>query len=189
MKISVINKKGGVGKTPLAFSIAKDLGLFLQSNDNSCIEKIYPNMAKIRETVADIDNCVFDFGGFVSHGVIEIIKNSNWIIIPCLPDYNSLLRTAETIKEIKEINKNIIILATDYKDQNELEFLITNLTENFKEYKVIYFRNSKIFKNAINFGKSFNELINENAISQNGYKNFAKEYHRLLEILKTTRGE
>ena len=130
MKISVINKKGGVGKTPLAFSIAKDLGLFLQSNDNSCIEKIYPNMAKIKETVANIDNCVFDFGGFVSHGVIEIIKNSNWVIIPCLPDYNSLLRTAETIKEIKE-----------------------------------------------------------NAISQNGYKNFAKEYHRLLEILKTTQGE
>ena len=53
----------------------------------------------------------------------------------------------------------------------------------------MYFRNSKIFKNAINFGKSFNELINENAISQNGYKNFAKEYHRLLEILKTTQGE
>ena len=80
-------------------------------------------------------------------------------------------------------------MATDYKDQNELEFLITNLTENFKEFKVVYFRNSKIFKNAINFGKSFNDLINENAISQNGYKNFAKEYHRLLEILKTTQGE
>lgn len=28
MKIAVINKKGGVGKTPFAFSIAKNLGFF-----------------------------------------------------------------------------------------------------------------------------------------------------------------
>ncbi len=50
MIISVINKKGGVGKTPFAFSIAKDLEYFLQSNDNSIIEKIYPEKAKILPT-------------------------------------------------------------------------------------------------------------------------------------------
>lgn len=37
MIVSVINKKGGVGKTPFAFSVAKDLGHFLQSNDNSIL--------------------------------------------------------------------------------------------------------------------------------------------------------
>ena len=47
MILSVINKKGGVGKTPIAFSLAKDLGYYLQSNDNSVIESIYPDMAKI----------------------------------------------------------------------------------------------------------------------------------------------
>lgn len=41
MIISVINKKGGVGKTPISFSLAKDLGYELQSNDNSVIETIY----------------------------------------------------------------------------------------------------------------------------------------------------
>ena len=45
MIISVINKKGGVGKTSFAFSIAKDLGLYLQSNDASIIESIYPKMS------------------------------------------------------------------------------------------------------------------------------------------------
>lgn len=47
MIISIINKKGGVGKTPISFSLAKDLGYYLQSNDNSVIESIYPDMAKI----------------------------------------------------------------------------------------------------------------------------------------------
>ena len=122
MKIALLNKKGGVGKTPFAFSIAKDLGLYLQSNDNSCIEKIYKGKAQILDEVVEIDNCVYDFGGFVASGVLDIIKKCDAIIIPCLPSYNSFLRTLETIAEIASINKNIIILATDYKDDREKEF-------------------------------------------------------------------
>ena len=41
MRIAVINSKGGVGKTPLAFSLAKDFGLNLQTNDNSVVTQIY----------------------------------------------------------------------------------------------------------------------------------------------------
>jgi len=70
MIISILNKKGGVGKTPFAFSIAKDLSLYLQSNDTSCIEQIYPNYAVITDTPKRIDNCVYDFGGFKSAGVL-----------------------------------------------------------------------------------------------------------------------
>lgn len=70
MIISILNKKGGVGKTPFAFSIAKDLSLYLQSNDTSCIEQIYPNYAVITDSPKLIDNCVYDFGGFKSAGVL-----------------------------------------------------------------------------------------------------------------------
>ena len=63
--ISIFNKKGGVGKTSFAFSIAKDLGFYLQSNDASLIETIYPEMSKISERPTKLENCVYDFGGFV----------------------------------------------------------------------------------------------------------------------------
>ena len=76
--VSFFNVKGGVGKTSFAFSIAKDLGLYLQSNDASIIESIYPKMSKISEKPQLIDNCVFDFGGFVSHGILEIAKKSDF---------------------------------------------------------------------------------------------------------------
>lgn len=94
MKIALLNKKGGVGKTPFAFSIAKDLGLYLQSNDNSCIEKIYKGKAQILDEVVEIDNCVYDFGGFVASGVLDIIKKCDVIIVPCLPSYNSFFENS-----------------------------------------------------------------------------------------------
>jgi cellulose biosynthesis protein BcsQ len=101
MILSIINKKGGVGKTPISFSLAKDLGYYLQSNDNSVIESIYPDMAKITEHPSLIDNCIYDFGGFVDAGVLQIIKESDVVMIPCSIDFNSILRTVETIEEIQ----------------------------------------------------------------------------------------
>ena len=98
MIISIINKKGGVGKTSFGFSIAKDLELYLQSNDASIIESIYPNMSKISAQPKLIDNCVYDFGGFVSAGVLD--TKSDFIIMPYTALYNSILRMSETINEL-----------------------------------------------------------------------------------------
>ena len=184
MRIALINKKGGVGKTPFAFSIAKDFDMFLQSNDSSCIEQIYKNKALISDEVKLLDNCVYDFGGYTASGVIEIIKQCNCVIIPCLPTFNSFLRTLETINEVKEINENIILLATAFKDDKEKEFLISGLAE-YKKMPIFYFKNSKIVNNAVNTGMSFFELFEENSLSQRSYVNFIEEYKRLLDKIKS----
>lgn len=184
MKISIINKKGGVGKTPFAFSIAKDLGLFLQSNDNSIIEQIYPNMAKISLTPKEIDNCVYDFGGFVEKGILDIAKSSDVIIIPCTSSYNALLRTSETLNELKNINQNLCVLITDYKDDKEKQQMIDVLNENFSDISYFYFKFSKIIDNSMTGGFSFKELYEENSLSRLSYANFYKEYQRLLDFIK-----
>ena len=184
MKIALLNKKGGVGKTPFAFSIAKDLDYFLQSNDNSCIEQIYPDKAKVLEKVKEIDNCVYDFGGFAAGGVLDIIRGCSVVIIPCLPTYNSLIRTIETIGEIKEVNSSIFLLATNFKDEKEEEFLEKELDSQYKEIPTFYFKNSKIVNNAVNFGLSFTELYNENSLSKRSYLGFYNEYRRLLKAIK-----
>ena len=186
MKIAIVNKKGGVGKTPFAFSIAKDLGeLFLQSNDNSCIEQIYQGKAKILDEVMEIDECVYDFGGFNAAGVLKIVEKCDCVIVPCLPSYNSFLRTAETINEIKNINKNIIILATDYKDAKEEALLEQELDARYKDLPIFYFKNSKIVNHAVNTGLSFMELYNENPLARHSYSNFIFEYKRLLKQIKS----
>ncbi|EFP5423891.1 ParA family protein [Campylobacter coli] len=183
MIISIVNKKGGVGKTPFAFSIAKDLEYFLQSNDNSIIEKIYPEKAKILPTPKKIDNCVYDFGGFVEKGVLDIIKESNKIIVPCTSNYNSLLRTLETLNEIGNDGK-VCILVTDYRDEKEKKQICETLESNFTDLNLFFFKFSKIIENSMSSGASFTELYNENNLSRLSYTNFFNEYQRLLNFIR-----
>lgn len=185
MKIAILSKKGGVGKTPFAFSLAKDLNFYLQSNDNSCIEKIYPNKAKISKIVNNIDNCVYDFGGFSASGVLDIVKNCKFCLIPILPNSNSLIKTFETINELKNINNNIILLATNYRNDREKEYLTENINKYLSKYQVFYFKSSMIFSNGMIYGRSFTELYNENPLSKNAYKQFFDEYTELLNKIKS----
>ena len=185
MIISIINKKGGVGKTSFGFSIAKDLELYLQSNDASIIESIYPNMSKISAQPKLIDNCVYDFGGFVSAGVLDIATKSDFIIVPCTALYNSILRTSETINELKEVNKNIIVLITDYTSVEDKEQVESALKSNFKNLKYFYFKRSKILENSMRLGGSFKELGEASPLLKVAYRNFLGEYDRLLKTLKS----
>ena len=183
MIISIINKKGGVGKTSFGFSIAKDLELYLQSNDASIIESIYPNMSKISAQPKLIDNCVYDFGGFESAGVLD--TKSNFIIVPCTALYNSILRTSETINELKEVNKNIIVLITDYTSDEDKEQVESALKSSFKNLKYFYFKRSKILENSMRLGGSFKELGEASPLLKVAYRNFLGEYDRLLKTLKS----
>lgn len=145
MIISVINKKGGVGKTPISFSLAKDLGYYLQSNDNSVIESIYPDMAKISANPEIIENCIYDFGGFVTSGVLPVLKASSAILIPTSNDYNSILRTVETIEELQPLNENLFIVVTKTEKESDFETVKNAINQHFdnQELDVLLSRSQK----------------------------------------------
>lgn len=183
MIISVVNKKGGVGKTPLSFSLAKDLGYYLQSNDNSLIETIYPDMAKIGVPQL-IDNCVFDFGGFVDAGIINIIKHSDVVLVPCSVDYNSILRTVETIEELEPFSKQIIVIVTKTEKEHDFNNVVKQIQNRFDNIEYLELRLSKAFRNAIETGLSLTELYNENPLSKSAYKTVYKQYKTILNLFK-----
>ncbi len=184
MVLSIINKKGGVGKTPISFSLAKDLGYYLQSNDNSVIESIYPDMAKITKTPSLLDNCVYDFGGFTESGVLSIIKASDAVLIPCSIDYNSILRTVETIEEIQPYAKALFVIVTKTEKIEDFEAVKDAICQHFEGIEFFELRLSKVFKNAIETGLSVTELYNESPLSKNAYKTVYNQYLNVLNMFK-----
>lgn len=183
MVISIFSLKGGVGKTPIAFSLAKDLNMNLQSNDNSVIESIYPGRAQIGKPFLE-DNTVYDFGGFADSGILPIIKASNALIIPCSPDYNSVMRTVETLESVRGYNENILIAVTRTEKEEDYLNVVDAISEFFDDLNYFELRNSKVFKNSIETGKSVTDLYNETPLSKSAYRTIYNQYTELLELFK-----
>lgn len=184
MRIAVFNLKGGVGKTPIAFSLAKDLGMNIQSNDSSLLETLYPGRAKITKTPKLEDNTVYDFGGFLDTSIIPILKASNVVIIPCKPDGNSILKTCETIDGVRAHNQTIIVVVTQTESEDDYIRVMKELGEFFDGLNFFELRKSKVFTNSMDTGKSVTELYNESPLSKSAYKTVYAQYNTILELFK-----
>jgi cellulose biosynthesis protein BcsQ len=182
MRISVINKKGGVGKTSLAYSIAKDLGLFLISNDDSVIELAYPNMSKIMKEPKLIKDVVYDFGGFVDTGVLEIINKSDIVIIPLTSDLNSVKKTASLIKEL---DTKKIILVANRAEKTDFEEIEKYFKSHYK-FPIFEIKNSRIWKKTFEEKMSVTEIKNESKMKQYIYRNSITGYEELIKKIKGT---
>ena len=186
MIVSFFNKKGGVGKTSIAYSVAKDLDYFLLSNDDSVIETVYKNKAKVLDKLEVIENAnvVYDLGGFIEDEIIEVFKKSDIIIIPATLDINSVKRTINTVVEIEKYNKNIVIVINriSAKKQHKYKESILKLSELNK--KIFLIRESEAFANSMYKAKTITELYNENALMKNAYKGVYEDYTKLLNYIK-----
>lgn len=180
MRITVWSKKGGVGKTSLAYNIARDLDYFLISNDDSIIEIAYPNKSKIMKQPKVIDNCVYDLGGFVDDNIKTILDSSDLIIIPILNDLNSFKKTITTLDEV-DIRKVIIIANRAIKDD------FRDIEEYFKKMNLRVFEipESKIFQKAFKEQSSINQIANKNKFNKYTYRHIYAKHNQLLDYIKT----
>ena len=189
MTFSILNKKGGVGKTPIAFSIAKDFGFFLLSNDDSVIEEAYPDMAKIvdENSMKFLKNCVYDFGGFVAPGVVEIIEKSDVVIVPVFADIDALKRTVKTIKEIEHKAKKILVIVTKTERVEDFNFVNDAIKKFFPKVDVLELKKSRIFNSVMESGQSVLELANESALTRYSYRHVIAQYNQIISYLKGTK--
>ena len=184
MKISVITTDGGAGKTSISFTLAKDFEYYLISNDDSVIELIYPKMAKIMTEPKAIENVVYDFGGFVTAGVIDIIKHSDLVIVPCINDINSKKNAIRTISELSKYNQNFLVLATRLENKTDFKDIEKAIKSKFDNIDILPLRKSKIFKNSIEFGKSLLELEKSSGSIAYTQRNILKEYKDVISYIK-----
>ncbi len=179
MKIAVVSYKGGVGKTSIAYSLAVDLSYNLVTNDFSNILQNYSKASLKVGSTAVYEDTVYDFGGFRDRNASEIIKQCDIILIPTIPDANSIFKTMQVIQEFKD--KNILIVANMIESEKDKEDITKILTHHFPNIEIQFIKRGKLFKNASEEKLSPTQLYNKDNFNKHIYVSVFKDY---LELLK-----
>lgn len=196
MKIAIINKKGGTGKTPIALSIAIDLKHNIATNDTSVLgffstqenHFFHNRMTFVNDEEMQNykmkDNEVFDFGGWTPKGALKILEQCDKIIIPCSAENpNSVLQTASTIAELSHLKAKCIVVITMFEKEEEFSKMENQLKE-VLAISIVPLKKSKIFNNVILKGQSIKELFQENSVTKYQYRGIYPQYIELLSSLR-----
>lgn len=180
--VSIASTKGGVGKTSLAFSLAKDLNVRYITNDMSVVVTKYKHAKYFPKKIPLYENTIYDFGGFVDQYSSEILNQSDVIIVPTICDANSIMKSLKLIKEYQ--HKTILVFANMIENKKELEFIKESIEKYFPNLTYTHLRRTKLLKNALETGVSASELFNSNNQTQYVYQQAFGEYSKLLRLFQ-----
>ena len=181
--ISIASTKGGVGKTSLAFSLAKDLGWRYATNDISVALNKYSKARYHQGKIPLYEDTVYDFGGFIDKNADEIMRQSDIIIVPTINDQNSIMKSLTTIKKFRE--QTILVFANMIENTADAAAIREQIHKHFPNLAFTYLRRTKLLKNALETGMSATELYNLNNQTQHVYKHAYTEYNKILRLFST----
>ncbi len=178
-QIAVLQKKGGTGKTTIAYNLAIELDFFYITNDDSIVPKIYKK-AKYLDPIKYFDkNIIYDFGGFVDKNIIDVLEQVNLIIVPLTSDLNCLKRTKSLINELdSEVLNKVVYVANIVENEDDLLFINKLLKHDFVLSK------SKMYKNALTENMSVNKLVNKNKLNKYLYRKAYEEWEHIVSYVK-----
>lgn len=217
MKITVYSIKGSAGKTPIATNIALDFDYCIGTNEAIDVysdlfeESQYLRVGQNEEfpkLTSDTD-IVFDLSGSISDKSLSItsaIKQSDLVIVPIYNHVRSLQGGIQTILEVEQFTKNIIVIATKLtktkhkgkKKEGDLGFGSYDW-ETSKDYlniekqvksnvdyniPVLPLRFSNGFDLVDDEEKSLTELVNSNKLYKRWYSIEAKQLKDIYKVIK-----
>ncbi len=200
--IAVINRKGGLGKTPIAINTAKATNSIILTNDDDVVEVVHKNtkVMSLKE-ISELDfgslpNTVIDFGGFIEAGTTSIIERCDLVVVPVVNNISSLKRSVNAVDELSQLNKNIIIVATMTTNKADFE----NIKKVFKDFNIKAFfelKKTELFNNSLNKGLGIEEYLNSMPILRSAYgkkknqktESILEQWDKYITYIKNEIGE
>jgi len=177
MNITVVNFKGGVGKSMIAHQLISGFGFY------GCEVDPYGSLSdRLPERVERIDiqqkhlekpknETIFDFGGFDDIKLDQAINYSDLIIIPFIPTLETIQGTVDTLVRVASANKPILMvpnMSQKENDINDAKFVFEE-TLGF-EIEMFPIPMSVALQTAINENRSITELSQQGGIKGYAYK-------------------
>ena len=195
MSIVVYSIKGGVGKTTLSVQISQMLDYTYVTNDShSSAHNLMPEekgflvSSEEYEEIPYDDRVVYDFGGFKDTRINDIIKKSNKVIIPTLTSIVDVQATLATLKDVIEVNKNIIIVVNRTKNNNKStelkEYLLEEIEKLYGKVNIpiIFVRDSSVLEDSL-FECEYVEIkAGNNRFKRHIYRNAIED---MIDLRKT----
>lgn len=195
MSIVVYSIKGGVGKTTLSVQISQMLDYTYVTNDShSSAHNLMPEekgflvSSEEYEEIPYDDKVVYDFGGFKDTRINDIIKKSNKVIIPTLTSIVDVQATLATLKDVIEVNKNIIIVVNRTKNNNKStelkEYLLEEIEKLYGKVNIpiIFVRDSSVLEDSL-FDCEYVEIkAGNNRFKRHIYRNAIED---MIDLRKT----
>lgn len=190
MKITVFSAKGGVGKTPIAFNIARDRGYAMGTNETyhvldqvmeeESLIAIPPNET-FPEFADDID-IVFDLGGAVgadsAPSIVSAIAQSDLVLVPVDNEYKSINGAYHSIVETLPHNEQIALVVTKIEKRKGEIFHDWRQAADFKEVigtlgqlldrtlPAFPLKQSKVFRHIFDREQSIAEICSGGGVDQ-----------------------
>lgn len=180
MNITIVNFKGGVGKSMIAHQLITGFGYQGCEIDpyGSLAERLPQKVKRIEVQEKKIShpgkNTIFDFGGFDDIKLDQAVEYSDLIVIPFIPTLETIQGTVDTLMRISSMNKPVLMVPNMSQKENDIQDAKFVFSEALGyEVEMFPIPMSVALQTAINENRSVLELAQQGGIKAYAYRKSA----------------
>ena len=126
-------------------------------------------------------------GGYIDPRITHVLKTSDVVIVPCLPEYIDLQMTIDTLAEIERFTSRIIVAIT--KTRGNFDFARA-VIEKFYKFPVFEIKYSRAFPAIFKEKMSIQSMVNQGGLKAYNYRLVNEQFNALkAEVEKHRRSE